>query len=53
MLSEIDFLLPENPEYFMLPIKRFIHRINLKKNEFNMLMGICRQLLWYFNGQKK
>ncbi|GAB6886665.1 RNA methyltransferase [Desulfothermus okinawensis JCM 13304] len=52
VLSEIDFLLPENPEYFMLPIKRFIHRINLKKNEFNMLMGICRQLLWYFNGQK-
>ncbi|WP_461834046.1 RNA methyltransferase [Desulfothermus sp.] len=48
VLREIDFLLPHNADYFMLPLKRFIHRINLKKNEFNMLMGICRQFLWYF-----
>jgi len=53
VLSEIDFLLPYNTDYFMLPIKRFIHRINLKKNEFNMLMGICRQLLWYFSHIQK
>ncbi len=52
VLKEIDFLIPQNPDYFMLPIKRFIHRINLKKNEFNMLMGVCRQLLWYFNKRK-
>ena len=40
LLIEIDFLIPQNPDYFMLPLKRFIHRINLKKNEFNLLMGI-------------
>jgi tRNA/rRNA methyltransferase len=53
VLTEIDFLIPQNPDYFMLPLKRFIHRINLKKNEFNLLMGICRQLLWYFDKDKE
>ncbi len=52
VLLSIDFLLPENPDYFMLPFKRFIHRINLKKNEYNLLMGICRQLLGYINRHK-
>ncbi len=52
VLTEIDFLLPQNPDYFMLPLKRFVHRIGLKKNEFNLLMGICRQLIWYFNKDK-
>lgn len=53
VLFEINFLLPHNSDYFMLPLKRFIHRINLKKNEFNMLMGICRQMLWYFRQTQK
>lgn len=53
VLIAIDFLLPENSHYFMMPLKRFIHRINLKKNEFNMLMGICRQLLWFVEKHKK
>ena len=53
LLIEIDFLIPQNPDYFMLPLKRFIHRINLKKNEFNLLMGICRQLLWFINKHRK
>ncbi len=53
LLIAIDFLLPENPDYFMLPLKRFIHRINLKKNEYNLLMGICRQLLGYIERQNR
>ncbi len=53
VLLAIDFLLPQNPDYFMLPLKRFVHRINLKKNEYNLLMGICRQLLWYIDREKK
>lgn len=52
VLLAIDFLLPQNTSYFMMPVKRFINRINLKKNEYNMLMGICRQILWYMNKQK-
>lgn len=45
-LLAIDFLKDDNPEYWMLPVRRFVHRVGLKRNEFNLLMGICRQALW-------
>ena len=43
-LIEIDFLNKDNPEYFMLPLKRFFNRINPRLNEYNLLMGLCRQM---------
>jgi len=43
-LIEIDFLKPENPDYFMLPMKRFFNRVNPRVNEYNLLMGLCRQM---------
>lgn len=45
-LLAIDFLKANNPDYWMLPVKRFMSRIDLKRNEFNLLMGICRQVKW-------
>ena len=45
-LLDIEFLNPENPDYFMLPLRRFLDRVALKKNEYNLLMGICRQTRW-------
>ncbi len=45
-LLDIDFIKKENTEYFLMPVKRFIQRINLRKHEYNMLMGICRQIRW-------
>ncbi len=45
-LLAIDFLHAENPEYWMLPFRRFVERVHLKRNEFNLLMGICRQAQW-------
>ncbi len=44
-LLAIDFLRPENPDYWMLPLRRFLGRTGLRRNEFNLLMGICRQVL--------
>ena len=55
-LLAVDFLKPDNPEYFMLPLRRFISRIGLKRNEFNLLMGVCRQVNWaigQFPGPRK
>ncbi len=45
-LIDIDFIKKDNTEYFLMPVKRFIERINLRKHEYNMLMGICRQIKW-------
>lgn len=43
-LSAIDFLKDQNVEYWMMPVRRFFSRFRLRKNEFNLLMGICRQV---------
>jgi tRNA/rRNA methyltransferase len=43
-LTAIDFLKDQNPEYWMLPVRRFFSRFRLRRNEFNLLMGICRQV---------
>jgi len=43
-LSAIDFLKDQNAEYWMLPVRRFFARFRLRRNEFNLLMGICRQV---------
>jgi tRNA/rRNA methyltransferase len=45
-LLAIDYLQPDNPDYRMLPVRRLMTRIGLKRNEFTMLMGICRQIKW-------
>jgi len=46
-LLAIDFLKDDNPDYWMLPVRRFFAKINLKRNEFNLLMGVCRQIQWF------
>lgn len=43
-LMDIDYLKPDNPDYFMLSIKRFFNRINPRLHEYNQLMGLCRQM---------
>lgn len=45
-LLSIDFIKPDNPDYWMLPVRRFIERVGLKRQEFNLLMGVCRQIDW-------
>jgi tRNA/rRNA methyltransferase len=45
-LLDIDFLRKDNPDYFMMPLKRFMNRLALRRNEFNLLMGVCRQIRW-------
>ncbi|MFW5489010.1 MAG: RNA methyltransferase [Desulfovibrio sp.] len=45
-LLAIDFLKSDNPDYWMLPVRRFFQRFSLKRHEYNLLMGICRQVKW-------
>ncbi len=45
-LKAVDFLPQANSDYFLLPVRRFVYNSRLKRNEFSMLMGICRQVMW-------
>jgi tRNA/rRNA methyltransferase len=45
-LTEIDFLRDQNADYWMLPVRRLFGRFRLRRNEYNLLMGICRQIRW-------
>lgn len=45
-LTAIDFIKDSNTDYWMLPVHRFLERSPLRRNEFNLIMGICRQVQW-------
>ena len=45
-LAAIDYLKQDNSDYWMLPVRRFLGSRPMKRFEFNMLMGICRQVKW-------
>jgi tRNA/rRNA methyltransferase len=47
MLTKIGFLQPENPEHWMLNIRRYLSRIPLRAREVRIIRGICRQIDWY------
>lgn len=44
MLMEIDFLHGNNPDYFMLQWRDLFSRANLKRHEYDAVMGLCRQI---------
>jgi len=46
-LIKISFIQPDNPDHWMMNIRRFCSRIGLSKNEVNLIMGVCRQIEWY------
>lgn len=49
VLAKIGFLNPQNPERWMLNIRRFFSRIPLQAMEVRVIRGICRQMDWYVN----
>ena len=56
MLSKIGFLDPQNPEHWLLNIRRFLSRIPLRAREVRIIRGVCRQMDWYvsqFDGTEK
>lgn len=46
-LTRINFINPENPEYWMMSIRRFFSRMNLRGRDVHLIRGICRQIEWY------
>jgi tRNA/rRNA methyltransferase len=46
-LTKIGFIQPQNPEHWMLNIRRFLSRLPLRAREVRIIRGICRQIDWY------
>jgi tRNA/rRNA methyltransferase len=47
VLQMMDFLDKQNPEHWMMSIRRFFSRIQLYSPEVRMIRGVCRQLKWF------
>ncbi len=47
ILVRIDYILPENPDYWMNKLRHFFSRIPLRAREVSIIRGICRQVNWY------
>jgi tRNA/rRNA methyltransferase len=53
VLTKIGFINPQNPEHWMLNIRRFLSRFPLRAREVRIIRGICRQIDWYASRQRK
>jgi len=52
LLAEIEFINPENPDYWMMHLRRFFARSALLSREVGIVRGVCRQLQWYAHHKK-
>lgn len=46
VLTDVGFLNPQNPEYFMTHLRRFFSRTHLFARDVKIIRGICRQVAW-------
>jgi tRNA/rRNA methyltransferase len=47
MLIRIDFIKPDNPDYWLDRVRHFFTRMQLRAREVSIIRGICRQMNWY------
>jgi tRNA/rRNA methyltransferase len=47
ILVRINYIQPENPDYWMNKLRRFFSRLELRAGEVSIIRGICRQIHWY------
>lgn len=46
-LLKIDYIKPDNPDYWMNKIRTFGTHMKLRAREVSVIRGICRQIDWY------
>ena len=51
ILVRINYINPENPDYWINKLRHFFSRMQLRSKEVNIIRGICRQIDWY--GRKR
>jgi tRNA/rRNA methyltransferase len=47
LLVRINYINPENPDYWMNKLRHFFTRLQLRAKEVSIIRGICRQVNWY------
>ena len=47
MLVRINYIQPENPDYWMNKLRHWFSRMQLRGGEVSIIRGICRQMDWY------
>ena len=47
LLVRIDYIKPDNPDYWINKIRHFGTRMRLRAREVSIIRGICRQCDWY------
>ncbi|MBW2567782.1 MAG: RNA methyltransferase [Deltaproteobacteria bacterium] len=47
ILVRINYINPENPDYWINKLRHFFSRMRLRSKEVNIIRGICRQIDWY------
>ena len=47
ILVRINYIQPQNPDYWMNKIRHFFSRLQLRAGEVSIIRGICRQIDWY------
>jgi tRNA/rRNA methyltransferase len=47
ILVRIDYIKPDNPDYWLRYIRRFLSRVGLRAREVGIIRGLCRQVIWY------
>jgi len=52
-LAQVGFVNRQNPEYWMLDLRRFFTRAGLSSREVKIFRGICSQIEWYANKNNK
>lgn len=52
LLDDIGFLNRENPDYWMMHVRRFCTRAGMLSRDVKIVRGICRQLQWYAHHKK-
>ncbi|MDX9785427.1 MAG: RNA methyltransferase [Desulfobacterales bacterium] len=47
ILLRIDYIKPDNPDYWLNKLRHFFTRIQLRARDVSIIRGICRQVDWY------
>ncbi len=47
LLVRVDYINPENPDYWMNKLRHVFTRLQLRAGDVSIIRGICRQVNWY------
>ena len=47
ILVRINYIQPDNPDYWLNKLRHFFSRMQLRAAEVSIIRGICRQINWY------